>query len=75
MRWTVRGIEPDMVRMVREVAALNGLTIGQCMNEAIQEWYDCIPEDGDDDDDDDGDGIQADSLEQILSYWRQLDEN
>ena len=42
-RWTIRGIDPDVIDMVHEVADTSNLTIGEVVNEAIIEWYDALP--------------------------------
>lgn len=42
-RWTIRGIDPDVIDMVHEVADTSNLTIGEVLNEAIIEWYDALP--------------------------------
>jgi hypothetical protein len=49
-RWTIRGIDPDVIDMVHEVAASSDMTIGEVVNAAIAEWYEALPV-GDDDQD------------------------
>lgn len=48
MRWTVRGIDVETVRMVQEVALVSGITLGACLNDAIAFWYEQLPESDDD---------------------------
>ena len=44
MRWTIRKVDPDVIEMVREVADMNDLTLGECVNDAVRDWYDSLPE-------------------------------
>ena len=42
-RWTIRGIDPDVIDMVHEVAASSEMTIGEVVNAAVTEWYEGLP--------------------------------
>jgi hypothetical protein len=46
-KWTVRGVDPDVIDMLHDVAGNSGMTIGETLNEAVTFWYDALP-DGDD---------------------------
>lgn len=50
MRWTIRGIDEDVIELVREIAEDNQMTFGECVSEAIETWYEGLA-----DADDEGD--------------------
>lgn len=39
MKWSIRGVDPQLVATVQEVADLNGVSQGECLNEALRQWY------------------------------------
>lgn len=68
-RWTVRGIDPEVITMAREVAKTSGWSLGACVNEAVRCWYEALPEEGEIDEPlDDG----LDSLDLCLSKQRRM---
>ena len=50
MRWTLRGIDTETRAIVREIAELNGITHGDCVNEAVELWFSALLEDDEEED-------------------------
>jgi hypothetical protein len=44
-KWTVRGVDPESIRKIREVKSVSGGALGELVSEAIDFWFDCLPED------------------------------
>lgn len=43
-RWTVRGVDPDAVELVRVVRETCGLPTGTLLSDAIRVWFEHLPE-------------------------------
>lgn len=43
-RWTIRNVTKDARAMVEEVHSLTGIPYGRLVTEAIEVWYDELPE-------------------------------
>jgi hypothetical protein len=48
IRWTVRGIKQSTIDMIAEVRETSGGSYGELINEAVETWYDSLPEATDD---------------------------
>ncbi len=44
-RWTVRNVEPGNLRLLEEIKGTTGRCYGDLINEAIEYWYESLPED------------------------------
>jgi len=44
LRVTIRNPDPEMLRLLRETARDNHMTLGECFNDAISTWYERLPE-------------------------------
>jgi hypothetical protein len=40
--WQVKGVSEDTRRKIKAAAAMQGITIGQAVEEAIADWYEKI---------------------------------
>lgn len=49
-RWTVRGVDPEAIEMIRVVRDACGLPTGELVSDAIRIWYSGLPEIDDQDD-------------------------
>ena len=43
-RWSVRGLDPTVLDMLKEVRQTSGFGYGQLVSEAIADWYENLPE-------------------------------
>ena len=43
-RWTVRNVDPVAVQLLEEIAETSGACFGELLSEAIETWYDQLPE-------------------------------
>ena len=43
-RITIRNVDPVAADMLREVAVESGETLGEMFNQAIERWYEWLPE-------------------------------
>jgi len=43
-RWTVRNVDPEAIQLLEEVSETSGLTFGELLTDAIETWYDGLPE-------------------------------
>lgn len=43
-RWTVRGVDPEAIEMIRVVREACGLPTGELLSDAIRVWYAALPE-------------------------------
>ncbi len=43
-RWTVRNVDPDAVELIEEVAETSGSMFGELLTDAIETWYNQLPE-------------------------------
>ena len=48
-RWTVRGVDPEAIEMIRVVREACGLANGALLSDAIRVWYECLQEIEDED--------------------------
>ena len=48
IRWTVRNVSPDTVEMIAQVAEISDFCFGELLNQAVEFWYDALPEEDDD---------------------------
>ncbi len=47
-RWTVRGMDTGSLEKLREIKEINGTCFGELLAEAIDDWYEHLPEEADD---------------------------
>ncbi len=43
-RITIRNVDPEAADMLREVAVESGETLGELFDQAVQYWYERLPE-------------------------------
>ena len=43
-RWTVRGVESEVIALVQEISATSGESLGALVTEAIRFWHASLPE-------------------------------
>ena len=44
LRITIRNPDPELLKLFRQTAKANNMTLGQCFNEAFESWYASLPE-------------------------------
>ncbi len=50
-RWTCRNISPTAIQLLAEVSETSGLSYGDLLTEAIETWYEGLPEEPEESDD------------------------
>jgi hypothetical protein len=45
IRWTVRGVDATTVHRIKEVQETSGGSCGDLLNEAVEFWYQSLPDD------------------------------
>ena len=43
-RWTVRGVDRDAIKLLKQVAQDSEIPIGEILSDAIYYWYEDLPE-------------------------------
>ncbi len=52
-RWTVRNVDPEAIELIEEIAETSGCTFGELVTDAIETWYEQLPEEDDETDESD----------------------
>jgi hypothetical protein len=56
VKWSVRGVDLESIRKLREVKSIGGGGLGELVSEAIDFWFDCLETD-------DEEASEADNLQ------------